>query len=162
MTVELILASPALSLLIYQHSSALPFQRITMARPTVKEIYDAKAPTLWNILCCPIVCTLGLLVRSIFIYCLPCVDVLLLRLAQPIHHFLCCCFGWPYVDDEFIGAHALGDFSATDPNKESAHYMAQHTDWVRAHELDQFKDKIPQLFEGNIEPSDLCQGAVGD
>lgn len=133
-----------------------------MARPTVKEIYDAKASTLWNILCCPIVCTLGLLVRSIFIYCLPCVDVLLLRLAQPIHHFLCCCFGWPYVDDEFIGAHALGDFSATDPNKESAHYMAQHTDWVRAHELDQFKDKIPQLFEGKIEPSDLCQGAVGD
>ena len=28
--------------------------------------------------------------------------------------------------------------------------------------MDQFKGKRPQLFEGIIEPSDLCQGAVGD
>jgi hypothetical protein len=40
---------------------------------------------------------------------------------------------------------------------------------VRAHELDGFsgilangKEKRPQLFEGKIEPADLCQGAVGD
>ena len=33
---------------------------------------------------------------------------------------------------------------------------------VRAHELNAFKGKRPQLFEGEIEPNDLCQGAVGD
>ena len=33
---------------------------------------------------------------------------------------------------------------------------------VRAHELNAFKGKRPQLFEGKIEPNDLCQGAVGD
>lgn len=130
--------------------------------PTVKQIYDAQAPTLWNIVCCPLVCTVGLFVRSIFIYCLPCVQILFFRLAQPIHHYLCCCFGWPHVDDDFFGAKALGDHGANDPKKESAKQMAQNTDWVRAHELVQFKGKTPQLFEGSIEPADLCQGAVGD
>lgn len=100
-----------------------------MARccPTIQELYDARASTLWNILCCPFVCTIGLLIRSIFIYCLPCVDVLFFRLAQPIHHYLCCCFGWPYVDDTFFGAKALGDHSKNDPSKESAQAMAQNT-----------------------------------
>jgi len=40
--------------------------------------------------------------------------------------------------------------------------MNADTDWVRAHELKQFQGKTPQLFEGKIEPNDLCQGAVGD
>lgn len=133
-----------------------------MPHPTIKEIYDARAPTLWNILCCPLVCTIGLFLRSIFIYCLPCIDILFFRLAQPFHHYLCCCFGWPYIDKDFFGAKALGDHNKNDPNKESADQMAKHTDWVRAHELKQFKGKVPQLFEGAIEPSDLCQGAVGD
>jgi hypothetical protein len=83
-------------------------------------------------------------------------------LAQPIHHYLCCCFGWPYVDDAFVGARALGDHGANDPGKQSAQQMEQETSWVRAHELVQFSGKRPQLFEGTIEPSDLCQGAVGD
>jgi hypothetical protein len=39
---------------------------------------------------------------------------------------------------------------------------ATTTDWVRAQELQQFQGKSPQLFEGDIETSDLCQGAVGD
>ena len=40
--------------------------------------------------------------------------------------------------------------------------MEAQTDWVRAPELKAFRGKRPQLFEGEIEPSDLCQGAVGD
>lgn len=67
---------------------------------------------------------------------------------------------WPYEDDTFIGASALGDFSVE--GKESAAAMEANTDWVRAQDLKTFKGKRPQLFEGEIEPSDLCQGAVGD
>ena len=40
--------------------------------------------------------------------------------------------------------------------------MEAEIDQVRAHELKAFKGKRPQLFEGEIEPNDLCQGAVGD
>ena len=76
--------------------------------------------------------------------------------------YLCCCFGWPYEDDEFFGAKALGDHSANDPNKETAKQMEKDTDWVRAQDLESFRGKRPQLFEGEIEPNDLCQGAVGD
>eukprot|EP00980_Cylindrotheca_fusiformis_P006908 scaffold1442_cov128-Cylindrotheca_fusiformis.AAC.29 len=71
--------------------------------------------------------------------------------------YFCCSFGWPYEDDSFVGAKALGNFE-----KESGKHMEKHTDWVRAEDLYQFKGKRPQLFEGEIEPSDLCQGAVGD
>ena len=40
--------------------------------------------------------------------------------------------------------------------------MASSTDWVRAKDLDEFKGKRSQLFEGDIKPDDLCQGAVGN
>ncbi len=40
--------------------------------------------------------------------------------------------------------------------------MEADTNWVRTHELRSFEGKRPQLFEGEIEPSDLCQGVVGD
>lgn len=130
--------------------------------PTVQEIYDAKAPFLWNLLCCPFVCTIGLLIRSVKIFCLPCVQIIFFRLAQPLHRSLCCCFGWPYVDDDFFGAKALGNHAANDSSKQNAQQMSQETDWVRAHELVQFNGERPQLFQGDIEPSDLCQGAVGD
>ena len=73
-----------------------------------------------------------------------------------------CCFSWPYKDETFVGASALGDHSKHDSRKQTAARMAAETDWVRAHELKAFKGKRPQLFEGKIEPSDLCQGAVGD
>jgi hypothetical protein len=52
----------------------------------------------------------------------------------------------------------LGDHEG----KQTGKQMQKTTDWVRAEELQQFKGKRPQLFEGDIEPSDLCQGAVGD
>jgi hypothetical protein len=46
--------------------------------------------------------------------------------------------------------------------KGTAAQMEAETDWVRAQDLKSFKGKRPQLFEGEIEPSDLAQGAVGD
>ena len=77
---------------------------------------------------------------------------------------LCCCFGWPFEDDSFIGAKALGDHSKNNPKKPTAKEMEADTDWVRAKDLDGFenKGKRPQLFAGEIEPADLCQGSVGD
>jgi len=123
----------------------------------MKEIHHARAGPLWNILCCPFTMTIGLLYRSIKIYVAPCGGVLCFRLGNCLWRFLCCCYGWPYEDNKFFGATALGDFSA-----ESEEEMEAETDWVRAQDLDLFKDKRPQLFEGEIEPGDLCQGAVGN
>jgi hypothetical protein len=72
-----------------------------------------------------------------------------------------CCF--VYEDKQFAGLKALGDHSKGGAGDgETAKEMEKGTDWVRAHELDAFEGKRPQLFEGEIEPSDLCQGAVGD
>jgi hypothetical protein len=79
-----------------------------------------------------------------------------------VWRYLFCCFSWPYEDETFIGAAALGDHSKNDPRKPTAARMEADTVWIRAHELKAFKGKRPQLFEGEIEPSDLCQGAVGD
>lgn len=131
-----------------------------MGLPTVKEIHNAKAGPCWNILCCPLVMTIGMLFRSITIFCLPCLRVLSFRFVHSIWKYCCCCFTWPYEDEAFIGASALGDFSVE--GKGSAAEMQAETDWVRAQDLDAFKGKRPQLFEGEIEPNDLCQGAVGD
>lgn len=133
-----------------------------MCLPTVQKIYDAEAGGWWNIICFPLVSTIGLLWRSILIYVLPCFRVVGQRLANFVHKTVCCCWGWPYEDEDFIGAKALGDFSKFDANKPTAEAMEEDTDWVRAHELDAFGGRRPQLFEGKIEPDDLCQGAVGD
>jgi calpain-15 len=51
----------------------------------------------------------------------------------------------------------LGEF-----DDKSAKQFEKETDWIRAEHLHAFKGKRPQLFEGEIEPDDLCQGAVGD
>jgi hypothetical protein len=130
--------------------------------PTVKELYDGRAGFLWNLLCCPLVCTVGLFYRSLTVFCGPCLRILFFRCANPIHRTFCCCCGWPYEDDDFFGAKALGDHSAHDSSKQTAKQMEKATDWVRAKDLDAFEGKRPQLFEGKIEPDDLCQGAVGD
>ena len=129
--------------------------------PAIKEIYNARAPTTWNIFCCPLVSTVGNLWRSITIYLLPCLRVLASRFVHAIWGKLCCCFSWPYEDDSFFGASALGNHEH-DGKSLSALQMETETDWIRAHELKAFGGKRPQLFEGEIEPNDLCQGAVGD
>lgn len=125
--------------------------------PTIKEIHTARAPPLWNALCCPLVSTIGNLWRSITIYLLPCIHVLAFRCVHKFWGKLCCCLSWPYQDESFFGAAALGDHEDM-----SGELMQRDTDWVRAHELEAFRGKRPQLFEGDIEPNDLCQGAVGD
>lgn len=127
--------------------------------PTISEIHNARAPKLWNILCCPLVSTIGNLCRSINIYLIPCIRVLAFRCVHRVWGKLCCCFSWPYEDDSFFGAEALGSHG---DGEISALQMEKETDWIRAHELKSFKGKRPQLFEGLIEPNDLCQGAVGD
>mmetsp|Transcript_59474 Transcript_59474/g.145633 ORF Transcript_59474/g.145633 Transcript_59474/m.145633 type:complete len:490 (-) Transcript_59474:2606-4075(-) len=129
-----------------------------MALPTFNKLYTGRAGTLWNVLCCPIFGTIGLIWRSIVIFCYPCCTVLLQRvMVGCAWKYCCCCLGWPYEDDTFFGASALGDHGG-----ESSRQMDKRTEWVRAQDLDQFKGKKPQLFEGDIEPNDLCQGAVGD
>ena len=75
----------------------------------------------------------------------------MLQLCMP------CCFKFPFEDQDFFGSKALGDHG-----DQSASAMQNDTDWVRAHDLEGFQGKQPQLFEGKIEPADLCQGSVGD
>ena len=43
---------------------------------------------------------------------------------------------------------ALGDLG-----DQSAQDMQNDTDWVRAHDLEGFQGKQPQLFEGKIKPA---------
>lgn len=132
---------------------------MTICRILVLQLIDPSRRFLaFAALCCPIFGTVGLLWRSIHTFLYPCGTVLLQRcMVGCCWRFFCCCFGWPYEDDSFVGAQALGNFE-----KESGKKMEKNTSWVRAQDLHQFKGKRPQLFEGDIEPSDLCQGAVGD
>ena len=102
--------------------------------PSIKEIYNARAPTLWNVLCCPIVSTIGNLWRSITIYLLPCFHVLASRFVHVVWGKLCCCFSWPYEDDSFIGAKALGNHEGSD-GKKSAAQMEKETDWGTFHHV---------------------------
>jgi len=133
-----------------------------MTMPTMKEIHHVKAGPLWNILCCPFTATIGLIYRSIKIYVAPCGGILCSRLGNCLWGTFCCCCGWPFKDKDFFGAAALGDFSIDDNSKETAAEMEAGTDWVRAKDLDMFRDKRPKLFQGDIEPADLCQGSVGN
>lgn len=132
--------------------------------PSIRNVYEGQAGTFWNVLCCPLVCTVGLFWRSLTVYYFPCLSVLLFRLTTRIHQYICCCCGWPYEDNTFIGAAALGNHEG----KGSAEQLENETIWLRAHELFASNgtagnhNKPPQLFEGKIEPADLCQGAVGD
>eukprot|EP00325_Prymnesiales_sp_UTEX-LB-985_P018602 CAMPEP_0174750520 /NCGR_PEP_ID=MMETSP1094-20130205/97908_1 /TAXON_ID=156173 /ORGANISM="Chrysochromulina brevifilum, Strain UTEX LB 985" /LENGTH=102 /DNA_ID=CAMNT_0015955891 /DNA_START=92 /DNA_END=397 /DNA_ORIENTATION=- len=65
----------------------------------------------------------------------------------------CCCGPWVFTDTSFEGDTAIGQ-------------TGKELDWVRAYELideaDRAKGFKPRLYHGEIEPSDLCQGAVGD
>lgn len=127
--------------------------------PTAKEIYNGRAGFWWNLFCCPCMSTIGLLWKSISIYLIPCCTVLCQRCFVGCcwKYIFCWCGSWPYVDKNFQGATALGNH-----NGESGKQMNKKTDWIRAQDLETFRDRSPQLFEGEIEPNDLCQGAVGD
>ena len=135
-----------------------------MPAPKVNALFTGNAGFCWNVVCCPIVAPLALIFKSFQVYCGPCVRVLLQRIAVGCvwRYLFPCCF--VYEDKAFAGPKALGDHSkgGSGDGGETAKQMEKGTDWVRAHELVSFEGKRPQLFEGEIEPSDLCQGAVGD
>ena len=127
--------------------------------PTWDQLYNGRAGLFWNCLCCPLIGAFGLIWRSIRIYAVPCCTVMCQRVVvNCCWRYLCFFFRWPYQDDDFFGAKALGNHRGGQTGAQ----MNRNTDWVRAKDLKQFQGKRPQLFEGKIEPQDLCQGAVGD
>ena len=118
--------------------------------PTCQSIFRGNAGFFWNALCCPFVAPLVLIFKSLHVYLGPCLRVLCQRCTVGClwRYLLPCCF--VYTDDDFYGTAAIGD--------------GQPVTWMRAQDLDAFQagHKRPQLFQGEIEPNDLCQGAVGD
>jgi len=118
-------------------------------------LWEGKGGVLYGTLCAPCV----LCAKANEILCVPCMSILFWRCIQPIHSSLCCCIHWPYEDSKWNGPRALGDGCV---GFKTAYELDQATDWVRIHELDAFKDKKPQLFEGKIEPEDLTQGELGN
>lgn len=125
---------------------------------TCQKIFSGNAGLCLNVLFCPTVAPIVLIWKSLLVYCFPCIRVLCQRCAVGClwRYLLPCCF--VYRDDDFFGAAALGNHEG----KQSGAAMESDTDWVRAQDLDGIRGKRPQLFEGEIEPNDLCQGAVGD
>ena len=108
-----------------------------------------------NLICFPFV----LLWHGFDIYIAGCVKVLIWRFVRMV---FMPCLG-VYKDDDFTGAKALGGAHA-----------GEAIEWIRAEEVrkevtrrrnekeakhvsNRFK-----LYEGKIEPADLCQGAIGD
>ena len=104
-----------------------------------------------------------LVYNSIAIYLLPCFGVYLGRALGGFLGAFCCCIckkmGWYYYRDyAWFGLTALGDTEDC-----TAVEMGKKVDWVRANALDVAgEEKRMCLFHGEIEPADLCQGAVGD
>jgi hypothetical protein len=94
-----------------------------------------------------------LLWNSIAIYLLPCIGVYIGRaywgFLGRFYKMLGCYY---YTDRSFQGSKAIGLTAATND-----------VDWVRANELSVVMEgQRMQLFEGKIEPADLCQGHLGD
>lgn len=135
---------------------------LTKMAPTCANLFSGNAGLFWNILCCPFVAPIALIFRSFQVYCGPCMRVLCQRCTVGcLWRYLLPCW-FVYEDKSFTGAKALGNHQETGGKGQSAQAMETDTDWVRAHDLDEIKGKRPQLFQGEIEPNDLCQGAVGD
>ena len=107
---------------------------------------SGRAGILWNCTLWPIV----LLYISTRAYFIPCLRIYLERCFSYLYAILCSCCYKPFEDD-FFGEKALGD-----TDSKTAAQMAETCDWVRAGEIVK-KDGKPQLFEGKIEPADLCQ-----
>ena len=115
---------------------------------TLQQVCDGDAGCCINFLLLPFVLTWNML----NIYVFSCFNVVWLRMQRFLCKPFACCYSWVYKDSEFEGQKALGQ------NK--------NLDWVRAGELlseaDAKKGIKPKLYEGGIQPSDLCQGAVGN
>jgi len=124
-----------------------------MSVPTVDQVCDGEAGFGCNAICFPFVLTW----HALRIYIFSCFEVLFKRLYRATFKTCvdCCCGPWIFTDKDFEGAKGLGD------DKTQA-------DWVRAIDLlAGKKDKDgkpikPKLYEDDIDPGDLAQGAVGD
>ena len=98
-----------------------------------------------------------LIYKSVTIYLLPCIGVYVGRASWGFLGtfccFLCkCCGCYYYKDTGFDGVGAIGDAEE-----------ARDVEFIRANELSVVEEgQRMHLFEGKIEPADLCQGAVGD
>lgn len=105
-----------------------------------------------NCLCAPLV----LVANAVSTYCLPCVAIVTERCLGSLVEAACLpcatqCGCWPYVDESFP------------PEKQLVGMSSAGTTWARAPELAKLEGaEHMQLFQGKIEPADLCQGAVGD
>ena len=102
-----------------------------------------------------------LLVHSVRIYVLPCLQAILLQCCCAAGSILCgkC---WRYSDKSFPpNNESLGNFEAGGKGKKII--------WRRAHEIvenipprNRCDRSAPQLFEDGIEPEDIAQGQLGD
>ena len=95
---------------------------------------------------------LVLLYNALDLYLVACIGVFGIRLYRIICFpllKLCCCY--QYTDTRWCGQRCLGE--QEDASKEA------DTVWIRVGDL---KEGHIKLFEGKIEPRDLCQGGVGD
>ena len=115
-------------------------------RSQLDKICRAEAGCLLNLICCPAV----LIWQGTSFYLGTCLRLLLTRFGHFLWGMLCSCCCYEYTDSTFVGQAAVG-------NDEPA-------DWIRARFLEgvAFSGKKMQLYEGKVEPADLCQGAVGD
>jgi calpain-15 len=93
-----------------------------------------------------------LIVHSIRIYVVPCVEVYLYRVCCFIMCKLCSCSCWKYQDKKFPAVDAsLGEFEA--------HASVEAVKWKHA---DQICKSQARLFYEGIEPGDISQGQLGD
>jgi hypothetical protein len=119
--------------------------------PSLEEVCDGNAGSCWlNVLLSPFV----LVYNAFRNYIFACFEVLYGRAFRfCCRPFVSMCSEWVFTDTTFEGDAAIG-------------IAGKSLDWVRVNELfskeDAEKGLKPKLYEGGIEPSDLCQGAVGD
>jgi hypothetical protein len=141
------------------HEREMYLEKENVPITSLRGVCSGRGHPLWGCLLMPFV----LVYKSIVVYLLPCFGVYFARAFGGFLGAFCCCIckacGWYYYKDEaWSGAKALGDTEDC-----TAAEMAKKVERVRANELSVVdKGKRMNLFHGEIEPADLCQGALGD
>jgi calpain-15 len=106
--------------------------------------------------------------QSVRIYLLPCLESIVFMCCCALLSRICCKCCWRHADRRFPAtAASLGDYEAKRRERGDASGVV----WKRAHEIvDSIPRKqagccgssAPQLFGGDIDPRDICQGQLGD
>lgn len=141
----------------YHHPSTLTGAAVCQndqGLPSCGELCDGRAWWPYTCACLPCI----LCVNSCAIYALPCMSVYGNRLNDAVCCLACKMFGcYQFTDEEFCGDTAIGNIGG-----KTFH-------WLRADEVDRVSDDPKfnktarmKLFQGEIEPKDVCQGQVGD